>query len=74
MNNKEMLNSGELITPQEGQLLCEPISLHMPKKVAEIRLCGSVIFNIVESSDWIPPLPEQIKNLKEVFNIDVILL
>ena len=53
----------------------EPINtVHLPKVIARISLCGAVIANVTDNMDWNPPTPEQIKNLKETFNIDVILM
>jgi hypothetical protein len=43
----------------------------MPKKVAEISLCGAVRFEILDTAGFIRPTEEQIKNLKETFCIDV---
>ena len=42
-----------------------------PKKVAEISLCGAVLFTILDTSQFIRPTEEQIKNLKETFCIEV---
>jgi hypothetical protein len=46
--------------------------LCIPKKIAEIRLCGTVIFSIAENSGFIMPTEEQRKNLKDLFCIEVI--
>lgn len=46
-------------------------TLCMPKKVAEITLCGSVHFTINETMGFIKPTPEQIKNLHDILCIDV---
>ena len=46
-------------------------TFHMPKTVAHITLCGAVHFHINDSMGFIRPTPEQIKNLKEKFCIDV---
>ena len=43
----------------------------MPQTVAHITLCGAVHFHINDSMGFIRPTPEQIKNLKEKFCIDV---
>lgn len=32
------------------------------------------VINVTDNMDWTPPTPEQIKNLKEMLNIDVILM
>lgn len=45
------------------------------KEIAQIRLCGAVIISIWNTNTtWIPPNEEQIKNLKEMLNIDVIIM
>lgn len=50
----------------------EPIkTLCPPKVIARISLCGAITVNITDDMYWDPPTPEQIKNLKETFNIDV---
>lgn len=50
----------------------EPIDgLCIPKVIARISLCGAIVMSVTEGMDWNPPTPEQIKNLKETFNIDV---
>ena len=46
-------------------------TIKVPKRIAKITLCGAVSFNITDDMSWNPPTPEQIKNLKEVFNINV---
>ncbi len=45
--------------------------LRIPKVIARISLCGAIVMSVTEDMDWNPPTPEQIKNLKETFNIDV---
>lgn len=48
------------------------VSTHfVPKVIAKITLCGAFVMEIREGIDWNPPTPEQIKNLKEMLNIDV---
>ena len=45
----------------------------VPKRVATIKLCGGAMtFYIDERSPWQRPTDEQIKNLKELFCIEVI--
>lgn len=46
----------------------------VPKVIAKITLCGAFVMEIREGVDWNPPTPEQIKNLKEMLNIDVELM
>ena len=48
--------------------------LHVPKVIARIALCGAFVMEINEGMNWNPPTPEQIKNLKEMLNIDVKLI
>ena len=48
--------------------------LHVPKVIARITLCGAFVMEINEGMNWNPPTPEQIKNLKEMLNIDVKLI
>ena len=45
--------------------------LRIPKVIAKITLCGALTTEITEDMDWNPPTQEQIKNLKEMLNIDV---
>ena len=49
-------------------------NLYIPKPVARITLCGSVTITITDNMSFNRPTEEQIKNLKEVFNIEVELL
>lgn len=50
-------------------------SITSPKEIAQIHLCGAVIISIYDTNTtWIPPNEEQIKNLKEMLNIDVIMM
>lgn len=42
--------------------------------VAKITLCGVFEMTVYDYMDWNPPTPEQIKNLKEMLNIDVKLI
>jgi len=44
---------------------------YIPKVIAKITICGALTLEVREGMDWNPPTPEQIKNLKENFNIDV---
>lgn len=56
-------------TEQMGRLMIS--SSITPKVIAKITLCGAFIMEITDGMDWNPPTPEQIKNLKEMLNIDV---
>ena len=49
-------------------------SICIPKTIARVTICGALIVAITEDMDWNPPTPEQIKNLKEMLNIDVRLI
>lgn len=44
------------------------------KVVAKITLCGAFVMDIYDYMNWNPPTQEQIKNLKEMLNIDVKLI
>lgn len=44
------------------------------KVVAKIIFCGVFEIPVYDYMDWNPPTPEQIKNLKEILNIDVELI
>ena len=47
-------------------------NLFIPKKIAEVRLCGTLRFEIDATMGFIMPTEEQRKNLKEMFCIEVI--
>ena len=44
------------------------------KVIAKITLCGVFEMTVYDYMDWRPPTPEQVKNLKEMLNIDVKLI
>lgn len=44
------------------------------KAIAKITFCGAFIMDVYDCMNWNPPTPEQIKNLKEMLNIDVKLI
>ncbi len=48
--------------------------IRIPKTIARVRLCGGITINIDDTMAFTKPTPEQIKNLKETFCIDVELL
>ena len=48
------------------------LKIRIPKKVAEIRLCNALVFDIDDTMSWQKPTDEQIKNLKDLFCIEVI--
>ena len=52
---------------------CAGSVIRVPKKVATIKLCGGALtFDINDTMQWQRPTDEQIKNLKELFCIEVI--
>ena len=50
------------------------LTITSPKEVARIKICGAITFTIMDNMSFNRPTEEQIKNLKEVFNIEVELL
>ena len=46
----------------------------IPKVIAKITICGVIKLDVHDYMDWNPPTPDQIKNLKEMLNIDVKLI
>ena len=46
--------------------------IRIPKRVATIKLCGALEFNIDDTMNWKRPTDEQIYNLKNLFCIEVI--
>lgn len=50
------------------------LTIRVPKEIARIKLCGAMTFTIMDNMSFNRPTEEQIKNLKEVFNIEVELL
>lgn len=52
----------------------EEYAIRIPERVATIKLCGGALtFYIDDTMQWQRPTDEQIKNLKEMFCIEVIL-
>ena len=45
-----------------------------PKVIAKIKLCGAVTINVDNTMAWKKPTDEQIKNLHDLFCIDVEIL
>lgn len=64
--NQNLIDSGDILRIDNSSY-----TIRTPKKVAEIKLCGAVIFTITETESFIKPTPEQIKNLHDAFCIDV---
>ena len=44
------------------------------KVIAKITFCGAFEMTVYDYMNWNPPTSEQIKNLKEMLNIDVKLI
>ena len=60
--NEEILWSGDATA-----------AIRVPKRVATIKICGGALtFYIDDTMQWQRPTDEQIKNLKELFCIEVI--
>lgn len=51
--------------------LSEVATVRLPKQIARISLCGAVSFTIDDTMTWKKPTDEQIKNLHDLFCIDV---
>ncbi len=51
----------------------DPVSIRVPKTVAEIVICGAVHLRVDDIMDFVRPTPEQIKNLHDMLCIDVVL-
>lgn len=66
------MNSGYYISTLQPDVPVELVRI--PKVIAKITLCGAFVMEINEGMNWNPPTPEQIKNLKEILNIDVKLI
>ena len=62
-NNNTLKLSDDMIYSPKG----DTCSIWIPKKIATIKLCGSLEFFIYENtSNWVQPTPEQIDNLKKL--------
>ena len=65
----------ELQLPEYTIPKSEDITIYNPKVIARIKLCGgAVTINIDETMAWEKPTDEQIKNLHDLFCIDVEIL
>ena len=60
------VNTGLLAAPPEAMSIPR-----LPKDIARITVCGGFQVIINDQMAWTKPTPEQIKNLKETFCIDV---
>ena len=55
--------------------MLESATIYNPKVIARIKLCGgAVTINVDETMAWEKPTDEQIKNLHDLFCIDVEIL
>lgn len=55
--------------------MSEVAAIYNPKVIARIKLCGgAVTINVDDTIAWKKPTDEQIKNLHELFCIDVEIL
>lgn len=69
-NNSTLKIGSNMFYDQEA----DTHSIWIPKKIATIKLCGSLEFPIYEDTpNWVQPTTEQIENLKKLFCIEVIL-
>ena len=62
------------LTTEKLRQADEIASFKTPKIIAKITVCGALTITITDSMNWIPPTEQQIKNLKEMFCIDVEIL
>ena len=68
-NNTLKLSDNMIYSPE-----ADTNSICIPKKIATIKLCGSLEFPVYENTlNWVQPTTEQIENLKKLFCIEVIL-
>jgi hypothetical protein len=71
-NNNTLKLSDDMIYGPRADI--QGHSIWIPKKIATIKLCGSLEFFIYENTpNWVQPTPEQIENLKKLFCIEVLL-
>ena len=66
------MNNGYYISTLQSDAPVERVRI--PKVIAKITFCGAFIMDVYDYMNWNPPTPEQIKNLKEMLNIDVKLI
>ena len=68
-NNTLKLSDNMIYSPE-----ADTHGIWTPKKIATIKLCGSLEFPVYENTlNWVQPTAEQIENLKKLFCIEVIL-
>lgn len=66
------MNKGYYVSTLNADVPIE--RLYIPKVIAKITICGAFAVEVTEDMNWNPPTSEQIKNLKEMLNIDVELM
>ena len=55
-----------------NDLFCgKDLVIRVPKRVADITICGSITIHVDDTMPFIKPTSEQIKNLHDTFCIDV---
>ena len=65
----------QLLKTSGSMSIPEIETIYNPKVIARIKLCGgAVTINIDETMAWEKPTDEQIKNLHDLFCIDVEIL
>jgi hypothetical protein len=62
------------MTEKLNLLYSDETGMRIPREIAIITICGSMKFVVNEDMVFKQPTPEQIKNLRETFNIDVEIL
>lgn len=55
-------------------ITAKELTITLRKVIAKITICGAVTIPVYDYMDWNPPTSEQVKNLKEMLNIDVKLI
>ena len=68
-NNENIIKLADDLVYDKANGYCQ---IRIPKKVATIKLCGALEFNIDDTMNWVRPTDEQIYNLKNLFCIEVI--
>lgn len=78
MDERLQFADGRVIDEQKSSIVkCNyriSQTISAPKVIARVVFCGVTVMSITDDMGWNPPTTEQIKNLKETFNIDVILM
>jgi hypothetical protein len=63
----------ESATVDNTMVANDVMCIRIPKRVATISICGALSFEITDVMSFTKPTPEQIKNLHDMFCIDVII-